>query len=140
MPKPRHKLSKADVKRLFGVEVVEPRWAEPKRLGASEFEAYFGIRPAPKLGGRQKRAAKKADELFGDMWRVYGISSLDVFRGAAEELHARVLHELSSCPQFVLHYMAQQLSPERVETHRTKQAERLKAGIARQEAALRRLI
>lgn len=136
---PKHRLTPAQVKELFGVERVEPKGKPPRRLNNQKFYEAFGIRRSRAPSRQERRAIKKANELFSDMSMVYEVSSLEVFRAAAEELHADILHQMSRCPKFVLDYMERQLEPARVDAYRHKTAEQLRAGIARRESALRRI-
>ena len=136
---PRHHLSKTRVKELFGVERVEPRGRKLRRLNPEEFERTFGMRLKSPISPAKKRRAKSADELFGDMYRVYDTSSITVFRAAADELHAIVLGNMSECPEFVLKYMKKKLEPAVVEDYNKRKVAKLKAVIERAEAALRKL-
>jgi hypothetical protein len=139
MPKPPYRFTKAQVKELFGVDLVTPKGKQPRKLTAAELQDHFGISPMPKLRKKQKRRAATVDELFSDMLQVYGVASITVFRAAAEQMHFEILRTMSECPEFVISYMQGQLTPERVEAHRQKQVKKLRAAIASTERNLRRL-
>lgn len=132
-------LSKKEFKERYGQELITARGKQARRLSALELKTTFGISPLPKLRPRQKKRAKEADDLFSDMYRIYGIASLNIFREAAVGLHDATLHKMSECPEFVLAYMRRQLEPARVEALREKTVKKLRSKAEQIESELRRL-
>ncbi len=138
--KPKHQLTKERVRELFGVERYDPKNKAARRLKPDEFEAAFGVRPHPKMRAKAKQRAAVANEAFSEMYRLYDMSSLVIFRAAADELHNVAIKNMSECPEFVLDYMRKKLEAEAVKKLNAKKVARLRAAIAKAEAGLRVLV
>ena len=136
---PKHRLTKKRVLELFGVGLEKFKGTKVRRLSEKELEAQFGIRPQWKPSGRKRAQVKDINDLFDEMYRIYGDNSLEVFKAAAAELHGKVLHRVAECPQFVVEYMQRRLSPEEIKPFQQRQIDSLHASIERAQTVLRRL-
>ena len=73
------------------------------------------------------------------MYRVYGVSSLAIFRAAESPGHNETLHNMSGCPQRVIEYMRTMLEPAAVEAHNKKLVAKARGQIAKAETVILRL-
>ncbi len=138
--KPKHQLTKERVRELFGVERYDPKGKATRRLTPDEFEATFKVRPHPKMRSKAKQRAAAANEAFSEMYRLYDMSSLTIFRAAADELHNVAIKNMSECPAFVLEYMRKKLEHETIKKLNAKKVARLRSVIEKAEAGLRVLV
>jgi hypothetical protein len=92
-----------------------------------QLSPQFGL-SAKRSTKRQREKSAQINTLFDEIKYEYGLDSLAIFRAAADELHARFLNDVRSCPAFVLAYCQEHLAPDALAAHRKKKE------IARQKA------
>ena len=87
----------------------------------------------------QALSIAEIQQLFTDMRREYGKETLAVFFAAAQVLHGEFLKNVASCPEFVIAYCQQKLSPRALAKHKAVENALRQASIADAERTLAKL-
>jgi hypothetical protein len=110
-----------------------------RRLSRKGLSAYFAIELTKQASPQQRKKSLEVGELFDEMKAEYGLESRALFHAAADELHARFLKDVRSCPTFVIAFCQHHLAPDAlVEHHSQKEKERLKS-VARLKKELEKI-
>lgn len=99
----------------------------------------FGLDVPNKLTEGEQEKIDGIQQLFTEMWQEYRQETLAVFLAAAQALHGAFLKDVLQCPEFVIAYCQQKLSPQEVGKRRALERALRQAGIASAKRTLQKL-